>query len=74
MEHVFEVKLNNLGKAFLRLEDYYVNGAGPSPDIDITEPTGETWDEEDFAQCQLEKAQQEDWQAQAQERWQDERR
>lgn len=74
MAHVFEVKLNALGKAFLLLEDYYVYGAEPSPDIDITESTGELWDEEEFAQYQLEKAQQEDWEAQAQERWQEERK
>jgi hypothetical protein len=75
MEHVFEVKLNSLGQAFLMmLEDYYVNGAEPNPDIDITEPTGEIWDDEEFAQYQREKAQQEDWEAQAYERWQNERK
>jgi Domain of unknown function (DUF4365) len=74
MEHVFEVKLNYLGQAFLMLEDYYVNGAEPNPDIDITEPTGEIWDDEEFAQYQREKAQQEDWEAQAYERWQNERK
>lgn len=72
--HVFKVKLNALGKAFLMLDDYYVNGAGPSPAIDITEPTGEIWDEEEFAQYQLEKAQQEDWEAEARECREDERK
>jgi len=50
VEHVFEVQLNALGKAFLMLDDYYRDGAAPSAHIEITEPTGETWDEEEFAQ------------------------
>jgi hypothetical protein len=74
MEHVFEVKLNSLGQAFLMLEDYYLNGAEPNPNIDIMEPTGEIWDDEQFAQYQREKAQQEDWEAQAFERWQNEKK
>ena len=60
MAHVFEVNLNALGKAILLLEDYYIDGAEPSPDADISEPTGEVWDEEEFAQYQLEKAKEED--------------
>jgi len=59
--HIFEVKLNALGKAFLMLEDYYVDGAELSPDAKISEPTGEVWDEEDYARYQLEKAKEEDW-------------
>jgi Domain of unknown function (DUF4365) len=74
MQHVFEVKLNPLGDAFLMLEDYYLNGADPNLDIDITEPTGEIWDEEEFRQYKFEKAKQEDWEAQAYERWQDEKK
>ena len=74
MGHVFEVKLNALGKAFLMLDDYYVNGAEPSPDIDITEPTGEIWDEEEFARYKFEKAREEDWETEAQERWEDARK
>ena len=72
VEHVFEVKLNALGKAFLMLEDYYVDGAEPSPNADISEPTGEVWDEEEFAQYKLEKAKEEDWEAEQWERWKDE--
>ena len=74
MEHVFEVKLNDLGKAFLTLEDYYLHGAAPSPDIDITEPTGEIWDEEEYAQYKEEKLEYEDWEMQAYERWQNEKK
>ena len=74
MRHIFEVRLNALGKAVLMLDDYYVDGAEPSPDIDITEPTGEVWDEEDFAQYQFEKARQEDWEAEAQNHWEDDRK
>jgi hypothetical protein len=68
MAHVFEVKLNALGKAFLLLDDYYISGAEPSPAAEIDEPTGEIWDEEEVAQFQFAKAQQEDWEAEDQER------
>jgi hypothetical protein len=73
MAHVFEVTINALGKAFLMLDKYYVNGAEPNPDVDITEPTGEIWDEEEFAQYQFEKAREQDWEAEAQERCKDDK-
>lgn len=72
--HVFEVKLNALGNAFLLLDSYYTDGVEPNPEAEIGEPTGEIWDEEKVAQFQFAKAQQEDWEAEAQERWEDERK
>jgi hypothetical protein len=69
VEHIFEVGLNALGKAFLIIDDYYRDGATPSPHIEITEPTGETWDEEAFAQYQAEKERYEDYEREAYERW-----
>lgn len=74
MAHVFEVELNELGEAFLLLDNYYMDGAEPSLEVEIDEPTGEIWDEEGVAQFRFAKAQQEDWEADAQERWEDERK
>lgn len=73
MAHVFEVKLNALGNAFLLLDSYYSNGAEASPEAELDEPTGEIWNEEEVAQFQFAKAQQGDWEAEAQGRSEDER-
>ena len=49
LKHVFEVKLNRLGEAFLTLDNYYVNGAEPSQEIVMSEPTCEILDKDAFA-------------------------
>ena len=63
--HAFEVRLNAVGQAFLTMERYYSAGVEPSPDVDIAEPTGEVWGEEELAQYAFERAQREDWEAEA---------
>lgn len=63
--HVFEVKVNALGKAFLMLENYYRNGAEPSDPIEPGEPTGLLWDEQQMNAYEFQKALQADWEAEA---------
>jgi hypothetical protein len=66
LSHVFEVKLNDLGKAFLMLEDYYANGAAPSEPAEWGEPTGVVWDEDKLEAYEYRKALEADWEAEAQ--------
>jgi hypothetical protein len=66
LSHVFEVKLNDLGKAFLMLEDYYANGAAPNEPAEWGEPTGVVWEEEKLEAYEQRKALEADWEAEAQ--------
>lgn len=63
--HIFEVKLNELGKAFLMVEDFYVNGAKPSEPIECGDPTGVVWDEDKMEEYERRRALEEDWEAEA---------
>ena len=63
--HVFEVQLNELGKAFLRLEEYYAKGAEPSEYVEFGEPTGVVWDEEKVKEYRFQEALRADWEAEA---------
>jgi hypothetical protein len=72
MVHVFEVELNELGKAFLKIEDFYTNGADPSDPVEWGEPTGVVWDEDKMEAYEYRKAQEADWEAEAHERWAEE--
>lgn len=66
LSHVFEVKLNDLGKAFLMLEDYYAKGAALSEPVEPGEPTGVVWDEDKMEEYEYRKALEADWKAEAQ--------
>jgi hypothetical protein len=65
LTHVFEVKLNDLGNAFLMLEDFYANGSDPSEPVEWGEPTGVVWDEEKMEEYEYRKALEADWEAEA---------
>lgn len=56
--HTFKVKLNELGKAFLLLEDYYQNGPVRSqePELPEYERDDEEWDEDDWNEFYYQEA------------------
>ena len=65
LTHVFEVKLNELGNAFLLLEDFFARGAPPSDPIESGEPTGLIWDDDKMEEYKYRKALEADWEAEA---------
>lgn len=60
LTHVFEVTLNQLGKTFLTLEDYYRDGVPLNSPVFAEEPTGLV-DEDGYANYKRNKAFEDDW-------------
>lgn len=65
--HTFRVELNDLGRAFLSLEDFYRDGAEPSDEPEIPEPDEDSMDEGEWDEYQFQRALAKDWEDEANE-------
>ncbi len=65
--HTFRVELNELGRAFLALENFYRNGPEPGDEPEIPEPNEDCMDEEEWAEYQFQRALAKDWEEEANE-------